>query len=315
MERANTEEELLPGSTLVFQVDSISDLVPPSQSWATSVVVLSSIVALCGSFATGCAAGHSSPAEAGIMEDPYMSVASYSIFGSVITIGGVIGSIVNGKMADLIGCLVAGSWKTFNGNWIRAVTVYIAEITPKNVRGGFIAANQAKVGREKQLEVALQCLRGKNVNIQHKAAYVRDYTKTFQGHSEARLLDLFKGRYALALIAVAELLLLQQFGGNNAIAFYASSILKKSDFSSNVGLISMAIVRVPATAVSVLLIDRAGRQPHLLVRTPQNLISSLTTNQNRYLARFDAYRYKSFSENLNSRMSKTSTSQMRPLPF
>ncbi|KAF2287966.1 hypothetical protein GH714_003607 [Hevea brasiliensis] len=54
-------------------------------------------------------AGHSSPAEAGIMEDPYMSVASYSIFGSVITIGGVIGSIVNGKMADLIGRRLVGS--------------------------------------------------------------------------------------------------------------------------------------------------------------------------------------------------------------
>ncbi|KAF2287955.1 hypothetical protein GH714_003476 [Hevea brasiliensis] len=172
-------------------------------------------------------------------------------FGSVITIGGVMGSIVNGKMADLIGrrltmwvseffCITGWfavafapvAWLPDLGRLsmgiglaiiFYVVTVYIAEITPKNARGGFIAANQAKVGREKQLELALQCLRGKNVNIQHKAAYIRDYTKTFQGHSEARLLDLFKGRYALALIAVAELLLLQQFGGNNAIAFYASS--------------------------------------------------------------------------------------------
>ena len=74
--------------------------------------------------------GYSSPAQSGIMKDFHLSVAAvclqvfvvslffswlaidwltglsvaqYSVFGSIVTIGGMIGGLVNGKMTDLIG--------------------------------------------------------------------------------------------------------------------------------------------------------------------------------------------------------------------
>ncbi|KAI9185068.1 hypothetical protein LWI28_003857 [Acer negundo] len=54
-------------------------------STTTAAVVFSTLVAVCGSFCHGCASGYSSPAESGIMEDLGLSVATYSVFGSIET--------------------------------------------------------------------------------------------------------------------------------------------------------------------------------------------------------------------------------------
>ncbi|GMY21373.1 sugar transporter ERD6-like 5 isoform X1 [Fagus crenata] len=161
------EEELLPRSTI-----DVEDI-PPSgaSSSATSVLVLSTMVALCGSMCTGCASGYSSPSEYGIMEDLGLSMSAYSVFGSILTIGGVIGGLISGKLADLIGRKGAlwfselfnfAGWLAIafakNAWWLDlgrlsvgigigiicyvVIPVYIAEIAPKNLRGQFTSANQ-----------------------------------------------------------------------------------------------------------------------------------------------------------------------------
>ncbi|KAK8633726.1 hypothetical protein V6N13_014564 [Hibiscus sabdariffa] len=75
----------------------------PADSSLTPVLVFSTFVAVCGSFCYGCSLGYSSPAEKGIVEDLGLSVSAYSVFGSILTIGGMVGAILSGKMADLIG--------------------------------------------------------------------------------------------------------------------------------------------------------------------------------------------------------------------
>ncbi|KAH9688816.1 MFS domain-containing protein [Citrus sinensis] len=128
-----------------------------SDSSATPAVILSTLVAICGSVAYGCSVGYSSPVEAGITADLGLSLIEdvwslylglfligievglmayadannlvvadlpaipcivqvlrfffipesprrlYSVFGSVMTIGAISGSLINGKIADLTG--------------------------------------------------------------------------------------------------------------------------------------------------------------------------------------------------------------------
>ncbi|KAL7205073.1 hypothetical protein ACSBR2_018068 [Camellia fascicularis] len=141
-----------------------------SSAAVTAVVVLSTFVAVSGSFAYGFASGYSSPAESGIMADLGLSTADYSLFGSMLTIGGMLGSIVSGKVADLIGrrftMLLSGV--SFILGWLAIIfaevalwlnigrvflgfgigihcfvaPAYIGEIAPKNSRGAFTAVNQ-----------------------------------------------------------------------------------------------------------------------------------------------------------------------------
>ncbi|GKA96015.1 sugar transporter ERD6-like protein 7 [Tanacetum coccineum] len=68
-----------------------------------SMVYLSTFVAVCGSFAFGSCAGYSSPTQSAILEELNLSLAEYSLFGSILTFGAMIGAIASGPMADFFG--------------------------------------------------------------------------------------------------------------------------------------------------------------------------------------------------------------------
>ncbi|XP_050252619.1 sugar transporter ERD6-like 5 isoform X4 [Quercus robur] len=117
--------------------------------------------------------GYSSPAQTGIMDDLGLIVAKYSLFGSILTIGAMMGAIVSGQIADYIGrrgtmgfseifCLAGwlaiafskGAWWLDLGRLLvgcgmgllsYVVPIYIAEITPKNLRGGFTTVHQLMI--------------------------------------------------------------------------------------------------------------------------------------------------------------------------
>ncbi|KAJ0078551.1 hypothetical protein Patl1_22730 [Pistacia atlantica] len=312
---------------------------PPSSSFITAVLVFSTLVAVCGSFCYGSAICYSSPAESGIMQDLSLSVAAYSVFGSIMTVGGMIGAIISGRIADILGrrpamwlseifCIFG--WFTIafakNALWLDVgrlsigfgiglityvVPVYIAEIAPKDIRGIFTAFNQLmttcgcslvffignviswrtlalvgaipcllqivtlffipesprwleKIGKEKEFETTLQRLRGKNADISQEAADIRDHIET-QQESEARWLDLFQRRYANSLIIGVGLMLLQQLAGVSGMVYYTSTIFEKSGFSTSTGTTAIAIIQLPATVVGVLLLDKAGRRPLLMI--------------------------------------------------
>ncbi|CAN1755927.1 hypothetical protein LINPERHAP1_LOCUS5938 [Linum perenne] len=101
----------------------------------TPTDAVTALVAVFGSMATGCA---------------------YSTFGSIMTIGGMLGSLVNGKIGDLIG------------------------------------RRYAKLGRDKELEETLKYLREKGCDVSQEALDIK---------------------------VVSGLMVLQEFGGTNAIAY------------------------------------------------------------------------------------------------
>ncbi|XP_061367416.1 sugar transporter ERD6-like 5 isoform X3 [Gastrolobium bilobum] len=274
------------------------------------------------------------------MDDLNLGVAEFSLFGSILTIGAMIGAVGSGKIADYAGRRVAMgfsevfcilgwlaitfskvAWSLYVGRLLvgcgigllsYVVPVYIAEITPKNLRGGFTTVHQfmsccgmsltyligafsnwrilalvgtipcllqllslpfipdsprwlAKVGRLKESDSALQRLRGKNADVYQEATEIRDYTETLQRQKEASIIGLFQLKYLKSLTVGVGLMILQQFGGINGIVFYANSIFTSAGFSDSIGTIAMVAVKFPMTTLGVLLMDKSGRRPLLLV--------------------------------------------------
>uniref|UniRef100_A0A1J3H914 Sugar transporter ERD6-like 18 n=2 Tax=Noccaea caerulescens TaxID=107243 RepID=A0A1J3H914_NOCCA len=136
----------------------------------TACVILSTFVAVCGSFSFGVSIGYTSGAEIGIMKDMGLSIAQFSAFGSLSTVGAAVGALFSGKMAIILGrkgtmwvsdilCITGWLSIAFSKDvmWLNfgrissgigiglisyVVPVYIAEITPKHVRGTFTFSNQ-----------------------------------------------------------------------------------------------------------------------------------------------------------------------------
>uniref|UniRef100_K7M103 Major facilitator superfamily (MFS) profile domain-containing protein n=1 Tax=Glycine max TaxID=3847 RepID=K7M103_SOYBN len=224
------------------------------ENGSIGMVLLSTLVAVCGSFTFGNCVGYSSPTQAAIREDLSLSLAEFSMFGSLVTIGAMLGAITSGRITDFIGrkgamristgfCITGwlavffskGSYsldlgRFFTGYGIGLISyvvpVYIAEIAPKNLRGGLATTNQllivtgasvsfllgsvihwrklalaglvpciclliglcfipesprwlAKVGREKEFQLALRRLRGKDVDISDEAAEILIYIAAY----------------------------------------------------------------------------------------------------------------------------------------
>ncbi|KAI4975481.1 hypothetical protein ZWY2020_049088 [Hordeum vulgare] len=94
-----------------------------------------------------------------------------------------------------------------------------------------------------------------------------DFTEKLQHLPQSKMLDLFQKDYIHAVTVGVGLMVLQQFGGVNAMCFYASEIFVSVGFSSgNTGMLAMVAVQIPMTALGVLLMDKAGRRPLLIVK-------------------------------------------------
>lgn len=134
------------------------------------MVYFSTFVSVCGSFEFGSCAGYSSPTQSAIREDLDLSLAEYSVFGSILTFGAMIGAITSGPIADFIGrkgamrmsaVLCIAGWFCIYfaegalaldigrlatgygmGVFSYVVPVFIAEIAPKDLRGALTTINQ-----------------------------------------------------------------------------------------------------------------------------------------------------------------------------
>ncbi|EFJ36917.1 hypothetical protein SELMODRAFT_437958 [Selaginella moellendorffii] len=135
--------------------------------------VFCTIVVALGPITFGFSVGYSSPTQQKLTEDLGLSLSEFSMYGSLVNAGAMAGAILSGRIADRFGrkgALVIASIPHIAG-WILnalamnvaslyiarllvgfgvgvisfTVPMYIAEISPKNLRGSLGAINQLSV--------------------------------------------------------------------------------------------------------------------------------------------------------------------------
>ncbi|KAB2015831.1 hypothetical protein ES319_D08G053900v1 [Gossypium barbadense] len=137
------------------------------------VVFLTTFVAVLGSYEFGSCMGYSAPVQSAITKELHLSIAEFSVFGSILNVGAMIGAITSGRIADFMGR--KGAMRISSGfsitGWIAiyfskgallldigrllcgygigifayVVPIYVGEIAPKDVRGGLAALNQLMI--------------------------------------------------------------------------------------------------------------------------------------------------------------------------
>ncbi|XP_033147741.1 sugar transporter ERD6-like 9 [Brassica rapa] len=121
-----------------------------SETTITPLLIFTTFIIVSASYSFGIALGFTAGTMSSIMEDLDLSIAQFSVFGSLLTFGGMIGAIFSATIADAFGRKMNIIWLDFGRFFVGTgvglasyvVPVYIAEITPKNVRGTFTFSNQ-----------------------------------------------------------------------------------------------------------------------------------------------------------------------------
>ncbi|VVB07804.1 unnamed protein product [Arabis nemorensis] len=353
------EDSLLASSP---NKSSSSSILSEISNASTRAFVLAFIVGSSGALAFGCIVGYTAPTQSSIMKDLNLSVADYSLFGSILTVGLILGALVCGKLTDLtiwitnilfvIGWLAIafakGAWMLDLGRLLQGISVgissylgpiYITEIAPRNLRGAASSLVQlfvgvgisafyalgtvvawrnlailgslpslmvlpllffipesprwlAKVGREKEVEAVLLCLRGAKSDVSEEAAEILDYTqhvKQQQDVEDRGFFKLFQRKYALSLTIGVVLITLPQLGGLNGYTFYTDSIFTSTGVSSDVGFISTSIVQMFGGVLGTLLVDVSGRRALLLVSQGGMFLGCLATAISFFLQKYNCW--------------------------
>ncbi|OMO99043.1 General substrate transporter [Corchorus olitorius] len=273
--------------------------------------------------------GYSSPTQSSIMEDLGLSVAEFSLFGSILSIGSILGAAVSGKTADLLGRRLAmwillifyiSGWLAIaftkvpwllvlgrlslgftNGMAGFLAPIYIAEISPNNLRGRLTAMVPLING----WGMSFMYVVGSFVNWRILALIA-----TISGLLQLPLLffipesprwlakvgrdkelevaqggisDLFQKKYVRPLLIVFGLMTFLSLGGPCAFAFYSGSIFVSAGVSSVTGLVTLAATQTLLGILGAYLIDKSGRRPLLLVSSAGLCISTFLTGLSFFL--------------------------------
>ena len=180
----------------------------------------------------------------------------------MITIGILLSYLINYAFAPAFLGIIGWRWMLWFGAVPAAVLAAETYFLPESPR--WLVEN----GRTEEARHLLSKIRAESETaIDEELESIREVSEIESGGG---LSDLFESWVRPALIVGVGLAIIQQFSGINAIICYAPTILNSigfGDLTSFLSTVGIGVVNVAMTVVAILLVDRIGRRPLLLVGT------------------------------------------------
>jgi SP family facilitated glucose transporter-like MFS transporter 8 len=134
----------------------------------------------------------------------------------------------------------------------------------------------AKKGRDKEVEAALQRLRGKKYNVGRESREIKVSVEVSKQNANIGFRSLFQKRYARQLTIGIGLMLLQQFSGVAGTSGYGSTLFALGGFPTRIGMTVLSLIVVPKSFMGLILVDRWGRRPLLMTSALGLCLSCIT---------------------------------------
>lgn len=235
----------------LFGVGALASAVAPSMETLTGARLLLGV-------AIG-ASALAAPQYLAELAPPKVRGAVVSAFQLMITIG-----ILVAYLSDLL-LEPLGDWRLMLG--LGAIPALIAFL-------GILRAPESPrwlvlVGRKQEAVAVLQQLEPDRTNVELRAMVQEIHETGRQQGEEPGLSALLGPAVRPALFFAVTLFVLQQLSGINAVIYYAPSIMASAGFDGAqaqlVATVGIGVVNVVMTIVAMLLVDRLGRRPLLIL--------------------------------------------------
>ncbi|CAI0383726.1 unnamed protein product [Linum tenue] len=288
-------------------------LLPPSEDHDkedlpfTPTLLLSILAAACGCLSTGCIVGYSSPVEYQIIEELGLSVQETMLgLGGLFMVGWLTIATAEGALQLDFGRLLLGIGSSIT---LYLAPVYVAEITPKNLRGAAVSVTQLTM----VCSISFTFLVGSFINWRALALIgtipgLVQLVLTFfipesprwlaktgrEKEFEAALLQLRGGNADISWevdeIKVGNgLMVLQQFSGLNSYTLYTGAIFVSAGIPNTAGFLTVASFQLVGTVLTAALMDRYGRRPLLQAAVIGTCFGSLLTALSFILQGFEGW--------------------------
>ncbi|XP_042988463.1 sugar transporter ERD6-like 15 isoform X8 [Carya illinoinensis] len=284
-------------------VGSLDSAGAPVETRSTAVLCICTFAAACAAFTGGCLASYSSLAESGIIADLGLTVAETLWVLDIFYIVGWLAII-----------FAEGAWLLDLGRLSLGIgfgltcyvgPVYLAEITPKNVRGLLMSISQSMTG----YGASFTFLVGSFVTWRSLAIIGcipslllllalffipesprwLDYIENqrLQQNSDDNVLNLFRRKYLHIVIIGVGLMVVQTSDGLCGFLFYMSEIFDSAGISSTLGFILVAVVQIPSFVLTAALIDKFGRRTLLMASATGQCLGCFLTGLSYFLQDVD----------------------------